>query len=66
MDNGINYNILFSCLESFVRESMSSCDVSNSVEVGSNDIYVDGGENNQRIQMQVIFITLHFNFFIAI
>ncbi|XP_078177445.1 protein FAR1-RELATED SEQUENCE 5-like, partial [Carex rostrata] len=31
---------------------MSSCDVSNSVEVGSNDIYVDGDENNPRIHIQ--------------
>ncbi|XP_078156568.1 protein FAR1-RELATED SEQUENCE 5-like [Carex rostrata] len=31
---------------------MSSCDVSNSVEVGSNDFYVDEDENNPRIDMQ--------------
>ncbi|XP_078158833.1 heme A synthase COX15-like [Carex rostrata] len=36
----------------FVREPMSY-DVSNSVEIGSNDIYVDEDENNLRIHMQI-------------
>ena len=41
---------------------MLACNVPDSVELGSNDLYDDGDgdENNPRIHMQVIFVIFHF------